>query len=73
MRDLHDQLHKYVAGQFSSSFWFSTIIFLAMSVAMSLGIVGVHLPLSNIDIMVSRKIESKTPFRAHLGMHSIKR
>lgn len=38
-----------------------------MNVAMSLGIAGFNLPLSNTGTMVFRREESKTPFRAHLG------
>lgn len=70
--NLHDQSHRYVTSQFSSSFWFLTDRLLAMSVAMSPGIAGVHLPLSNTCTMVSRRAETKTPFKAHLGMQSIK-
>ncbi len=55
LRNLHDQSHRYVASQFSSSFWFSTDIFLAMSVTMSPSIIGVHLPLNSTCIMVSRE------------------
>ena len=36
-----------------------------MSVSMSPGITGVHLPLSSIGTMVSRREKSKTPFKAH--------
>ncbi|WP_431002929.1 hypothetical protein, partial [Klebsiella pneumoniae] len=71
LRNLHDQSHKYVVSKFSSSFWFSTNGLFAMSVAMSLGIAGVYIPLSSIGTMVSRRAESKTLFRVHMGMESV--
>ena len=70
--NLHDQPHRYVASQFSSSFCFSTVKLLTISVTMSLGTTGVHRSLSSTSTMVSRIAELKTPFRAHLGMHLIK-
>lgn len=68
LHNLHDHSPRYVAGQFLCSFWFSTKRLLAMSVAMYLGITGVHLPLNSTGIMVSKIEEMKTLFRAHLGM-----
>ena len=72
LHNLQDHSHWYVASQFSSSFWISMERLLAMSVSMSPSIVGVHMPLNIIGTMVSRRVETKTPFRAHLGMQSIK-
>ena len=43
-----------------------------MNVAMSPGITSFRMPLSSIGIMASRREESKTPFKAQLGMQSIK-
>jgi len=72
LRNLHDQSHKYVKNQFQSSFWFLTIRLLAMSVAISRGIVGVHILVFSAGTMVSKRAKSKTPFRTHLEMQSIK-
>lgn len=65
--DLHDHSHRYVASHFSSSFCFSTNRFLAISVAMYLGIVGVHFPLNIIGTIVSKSAKLKAPFRAQKG------
>ena len=70
--NLHDYSPKYVVSQFSCSFWFSTYIFLAMTVSMSLGIASVHLPLSSTCTMASKGAKMKTPFKPSLGMQSIK-
>ena len=52
--------------------FFLTIRLLAMSVSMSPGIAGAHLPLSSIGIMIYKRAESNITLRAHLGMQSIK-
>jgi len=72
LHNLHDHSPRYVASQFSCSFWFFIDRLLAMSVSMYLGIAGVHLPLNSIGTMVSKRVEMKTPFIAHLGMQSVK-
>ena len=70
--NLHRQSHMYVACQSSSLFWFLNERLIVMSVAMSSGIIGVRLPLNNTGIMASKRAESKTMFRAQLGIQSIK-
>ena len=70
--NFHDHSLRYVSSEFSCSFWFSTDGLLTMSVSISPSITSVHLPLNNIGTMVSKRADMKKPFRACLGMQSIK-
>eukprot|EP00253_Pinus_taeda_P023719 PITA_23719 len=62
----------YSRNQISTALSLVESRLLAMSVAMSSGIPDVHLPLISTCTMVSRRVEMKTPLRAHLGIQSIK-
>lgn len=63
--------HRYVACQSSSLFWFSTYIFLVMSVVMSSGITSVLLPLSSCYTTICHCLCYPSPasLRTHSGTY----
>jgi len=59
--NLRRQSHRYLACESFSFFLVLKDKLLVMSVVMSPGITGVHLPLSSIGTMASKRAESMTP------------